>query len=139
MSLNSVAQDIVTLLHIGTKGVAGTDLFPFEWGAASNGDEINKQILVRHTDDVDNGHKTEHEQPTFNILVRGLTSENYVTVHDRARDIYEFMVQQVRQTLNGTEYIQFTPIGGLIPIGKDSNDRVVFSMSFYTFRDSIGV
>lgn len=138
MALNNVAEDIVTLLDDASKGTAATDLFSFQWGSTEDGVEVNKQIMVRHTDDIPNGHKTDYEQPTFNILVRGNTNEGFVSVHDRARDIYEFMVQQVRQTLNGTEYLQYAPIGGLIPIGKDSNNRVVFSMNFFTFRNSIG-
>lgn len=138
MALNSVAEDVRTLLNANSKGTEGTDLFSFQWGSADDGDEIDKQILVIELGSDDGGLKVELEIPTFQILVRGDTNEGVKSVHDRARDIFEFMCQQVRQTINGTEYVEFEPQGGPIPLGKDDNNRHLYSMNFFTFRESIG-
>lgn len=139
MALNNVAEDIRTILNDAAKGASGTDLFSFQWGFGASGDEIDKQILVTHTDDTIAMIKDEYENPNFNIMVRGETQEGAKSVHDRARDIYEFLIQEKRQIINGTEYIEFAPIAGLQPLGKDANNRFVFSMNFFTFRNSIGV
>ena len=137
MSLNSVSEDIRLLLGNGAKGVVGTDLFSFQWGSSIGGGEVDKQIVVKDSGAIEAKVKDEYENPTFNILVRGETSEGFKSVHDRARDIYEFVIVQIRQTLNGTEYVEFAPIGGLMSLGKDSNNRVVYSMNFFTYRNSI--
>lgn len=137
MSLNAASEDIRAMLHTGLFGVSGTDLFSLEWGTALNGKEVDKQILVVDTEDVDSSIKDEYEQPTFTIFVRGSTSESMKVVHDRARALYEFMIQQVRQTLNGTEYVEFAPVTGLLSLGRDNNNRAVYSMNFFTFRSPL--
>lgn len=138
MALNSVSEDVRTMLDAGGKGTSGLDLFSFQWGSSIDGDEVDSQILVTDTGNIEAQVKDEYENPTINIMVRGGTSEGFKAVHDRARDIYEYMIQQVRQTLNGTEYVEFAPIvDQIIPIGKDENNRVVYTMNFYTFRNSI--
>lgn len=139
MSLNSVAEDIVTRINTaGGFGVAGTDLFAFEWGTAVNGDEINKQIQVVDVRGQDADIKSEYENPFFMIQVRGNTTEPRKVVHDRARALYQFLLQEVRQTINGVLYLPFAPFGGLIPMGADNNNRVIYSMTFFTFRQSLG-
>lgn len=137
MALNAVSEDVRTLLDANAKGVQGMDLFSFQWGSAANGKEINKQILVTDAPPIDFPIKDEGEQPVINIMVRGETKESVLSVYDRARDIYEFMIQRPTETINGLEYRQFAPIGGLINIGKDGNNRFVFSMNFFTYRCSI--
>jgi len=139
MALNNVAEDIQSLLNTAGKGVAGTDLFSFQWGNGANGKEIDEQILVLDSGTLTDALiKDEYEQPTFTIQVRGGTNEAVLAVYDRARDIYQFVIAQVRTTLNGIEYLEFAPIGGLIPVGKDDNNRWNYTMTFFTFRDSIG-
>lgn len=137
MSLNSVSEDVRTMLNDGLKGVSGTDLFSFQWGSGADGVEIDKQILVVDEGVIDSLLKEQYENPTINIFVRGGTSEGLKAVHDRARDIYEYMISQVRQIINGTEYVEFEPVGGLNALGKDENNRAVYLMNFYTFRNSI--
>ena len=138
MSLNNVAEDIRALLASESKGESGVDLFSFQWGSDVKGAEIDGQIMI-----MDNGQladfslKESHEQPSFTIYVRGETSESEKAVHDRARDIYEMMLQEKRQIINALEYVEFTPIGGLLPLGKDASNRVSYSMNFYTFRCAI--
>ena len=137
MALNAVSEDVRTLLNDNVKGVAGTDLFSFQWGSASGGKEINKQILVTDAEAIDFPIKDQGEQPVVNIMVRGETKEKVLSVHDRARDIYEFMIQRPTEEINGVTYSQFAPLGGLVNLGKDGNNRFVYSMNFFTFRCSI--
>lgn len=137
MSLNAVSEDIRTLLGDNSKGVSGTDLFSFQWGSAEGGEEVDSQILIIDTDGIDSPVKDEIEQPVFIIYVRGGTNEGVKSVHDRARDIYEFMITEPTQFINSTEYLQFAPVGGLVPLGKDASNRFGFSMNFFTYRQSV--
>lgn len=137
MALNSVSEDIRQLLNDNSKGTQGTDLFSFQWGSGFEGAETQAQILVIDTQNIDVIDKLYYERPTFLIYVRGSTTESNKAVYDRARDIYEFMIQQVRQEINGTEYIEFEPVDGPRNLGKDENNRFTYSMNFSTFRDSI--
>jgi hypothetical protein len=138
MPLTSVSEDIRVLLDANGFGVSATDLFSHQWGSGLNGAEIDKQILVRDNGDIDALDKTIYETPTFTILVRGGAKESFSTVRLRARTIYETMLQEERQVINGNEYVQFAPQGGLLPIGKDASNRWVFTMNFFTFREAIG-
>ena len=135
--MKAVCEDIRFLLDQNSFGVSGTDLFSFEWGSNVEGDEIDSQILILDADDIETPLKELYENPTFTILVRGSKVESGKTVHDRARAVYEFMIQRPSETIDGTDYLQFEPITGLVPIGRDENDRHVYTMTFYTYRDPI--
>lgn len=138
MALNSVSEDIRQLLNDNSKGTQGVDLFPFEWGCDDTGAEIDKQILVIDGPNIDVIVKEDFERPTFVIYVRGSTNESSKSVYDRVRDIYEFMIVQERQTINGTEYLQYEPIAAPIALTKDSNNRFTYSINFSTYRNAIG-
>lgn len=138
MSLNAVSEDVRTLLHNAGKGVAGTDLFSMQWGSANGGGEVHKQILVMDREPIDALIKDEYENPVFEVLVRGGVAENILAVHDRARGIYEWFITLLRQEVGPVTYIQFAPVGGIIPLSKDASNRAVFSMTFFTYRESIG-
>ena len=139
MSLNSVAEDVVDMINAATGfGIAGTDLFAFEWGTNTDGEEVNKQTMITDTTSIDAPISEEHENPVFLIQVRGNTKESRKSVFERARDLYQFILQEDRQTINGILYLPFAPLGGLIPLGSDDNNRVIYSMTFFTFRQSLG-
>lgn len=137
MAQRAVCEDIRTLLHNGSKGTQGTDLFSFQWGSGAGGAEIDKQILVCDREPIPALIKDEYENPVFEVLVRGERNENVKAVHDRARDIYEWLCTRTRQEVLPSTYIEFAPVGGMIPIGRDDNSRPVFSMTFFTYRESI--
>lgn len=137
MAQRAVCEDIRTLLHNGGKGTQGTDLFSFQWGSGASGVEIDKQILVSDREPIPALIKDEYENPVFEVLVRGGRNENVKAVHDRARDIYEWMCTLPRQEVTPSTYIQFAPVGGMISLGRDDNSRPVFSMTFFTYRESI--
>lgn len=140
MGLAAVSEDIKALLqaNAATIGISGIAVTSFEWRRNSGGTELDKQIIVRDLDAIEALNKTSYEQPVFQILVRGDSREGYKTVHDRARDIYEFLLQQPRQTPGAVEYVQYAPFaGGLTPLPRDDNNRVVYAMTFFTYRDPL--
>lgn len=140
MSLNAVSEDIKKLLqdNAATIGLTGIPITSFQWRSGADGDEIDNQVLVLDTGNIEALIKDEYENPTFNIMVRGDTQEGVKSTHDRARVIYEFMLQEKRKTINGTEYIEYAPLAdGIQPMGKDECNRFVYSMTFFTYRNSI--
>ena len=137
MALNSVSEDIRQLLDTNSKGTQGTDLFSFQWGSDASGVERGKQILVIDGQSIDVELKDEYENPVFIIYVRGDTNESRKSVYDRARDIFEFMIQEATQTINAVEYLQFKDIGGMVGLSKDENNRFTYSMNFFTWRCSV--
>lgn len=138
MALNSVSEDVRQLLNDNSKGTQGTDLFSFQWGSGFEGAETQKQILVLDTGNIVALVKDEYEQPTFSIQVRGSTVESVKTVYDRARDIYEFMIQQPRTTINTVLYYEFAPaLNEILSLGKDENNRYTYQLNFFTYRCSI--
>ena len=136
MSLQAVSEDIRALLNGSLGLVEAIDLFSFEWGSV-DGTEINKQVLVIDLEPMDTDMKDSYEKPVFQILVRGENDESGKIVHDQARAIYDFIREQVTQTINSVDYLEFEPVGGLMPLGKDSNGLHTYAMTFYTFRDPI--
>lgn len=140
MSLNAVSEDIKKLLqdNAAILGLTGIPITSFQWRSAADGIEIDNQVLVLDTGNVDALIKDEYENPTFTIEVRGDTQEKVKSVYDRARGIYEFMLQEKRKTINGTEYLEYAPFSdGIKAMGKDKSNRFVYLMIFFTFRDSI--
>ncbi len=137
MSLNAVSEDIRQLLDDNSVAL-GIDSIPitaFQWRSGADGAEVDSQILVLDTGNIESLIKDEYENPTFNVMARGDTQEKVKTVHDRARGIYEFLLQEIRETINGTEYIQYAPVAdGIQPLGKDKSNRFVYSMTFFTYR-----
>jgi len=139
MSLNAVSEDIRQLLddNSAALGLASIPITSFQWKSETNGDEVDSQVLVLDTDAIDALIKDEYENPVFNVRVRGDTQEGVKSVHDRARGIYEFLLQEVRTIINGTEYVEYAPLGGLLPEGKDKSNRFIYTMNFFTYRDPI--
>ena len=137
MTQAAVSEDIRTLLNDNALGVEGTDLFSFECGTDNEGEEIDSQTLIIDTEPFTSDLKDQYEQPTFAILVRGVIDGDSKTVYDKIRAIIEFLIVQPTQTINTVDYLEFEPIAGVAPLGKDKNSRFVYSMNFYTFRNPI--
>ena len=135
MALAAVMEDVRALIGAGTSWTEGTDLFAYEWGVDADGEEIGRQVLVRDDEPIDTDLKDIYEQPVVSIIVRGESTDDGKTVHDLAREIYEFMLAQNTQTINGIKYLGFEPVGGLIPLGRDKNERFGYSMTFFTYRN----
>lgn len=131
--MNSVSEDVMTLINTNTVHVTGTDLFALEWN-----EEVDSQVLVLDLSGFNTEDKENSEQPIFQVLVRGNPGEDMATAYATIRAIHEFLIAQPTQDIGvGNEYQQFTPMGTIMPLGRDDQDRAVYSMNYYTFRAAI--
>lgn len=130
--MKAVSVDIMQLLNDNAFGTIGTDLFAMAWN-----ESVNAQILVMDVPGVDSPLKEVYENPSFQVLVRGDKGADMVTAHDLLRSIHEFLVVQPVQFIGTTEYLQYEPLSTLSGLGRDDNDRAVFSMNYYTFRNPL--
>jgi len=130
--MKSVSIDIMSLLDTNAFGTTGTDLFAMAWN-----EDVDAQVLVMDGGNIDVPLKELNENPMFQILVRGNRGADMNTAYTLIRSIHEFLIVQVRQIIDLTEYVEYEPIGGINALGRDENDRTVFSSNYYTFRESL--
>jgi len=131
--MNSVSEDIATLLAANALGTIGTDLFFLAWG-----DGVDSQILILDVGGFSTEDKENSEQPIFQVLSRGKPGEDMKTAYATIRAVHEFLIAEPTQDIGvGNEYQQFTPISTIMGLGRDDNNRAVYSMNYYTFRASI--
>lgn len=129
--VNSVAQDVAQLLNDNALGILATDLFAFQFA-----DGIDAQTLVMETDAIPTEDKDQYEQPMFQVLVRGARQGPPATSYAIAKAAHEFLIAQPELvTINSTDYLGFEPLAGIAPLGRDENNRFVYSMNYYTFRN----
>jgi len=127
--MKSVSIDIMSLLDTNSFGTTGTDLFALAWN-----EDVDAQVLVLDSEGIESMLKVEYENPTFQILVRGARGADMDTAFTLARSIFEFLIVRVREVIDTTEYLEYEPTSSIINLGRDENDRAVFSQNFYTFR-----
>lgn len=133
MTKNAVAIDIMEFLQDEDLGTIGSDLFAMEWGQS-----VDEQILVLDTDGIESDLKATFEQPTFQVLVRGKPQTDARATHDKAREVYELLIQQSDSvTIKGTCYKGFEPMSGPAGVGRDTAGRMVYSMNFFTYRNPV--
>lgn len=130
--MNAVSFDIMTLLAGNGHGTIGTDLGAMAW---LEGKE--KQVIVLDTGGIDRDSALQSEQPTFQILSRGKKNEDMQIAHDTLRAIHEFLLPLGTTTINGEDYLSFFPISAPTGIGRDKNDRAVFTANYSTFRNPL--
>ena len=126
--MNSVSFDILTLLQSQGFGTIGTNMFGNELGT------VDAQILVSDTGAYDSQLHELYENPTFQIIVRGNKKESNLTSYNKIRAIYEYLNTQGLTTINSQEYELFKSFGGINGLGRDDNDRYVWSCNFMTYR-----
>lgn len=130
---NSVAKDVAILLDANLFGVLGTNLFAMAWGD----DSTDAQTIVLDTGGIDTANKDQYEQPTFQILSRGAKQGSGSDVYDTLRSIHVFLMQQPSLiTISGTDYLGFWPVSAIAGLGRDDNGRFIYSMNYFTFRNS---
>lgn len=133
MSLLPVYFHVAKLLASGGFGTLGTDLFGGAWGTDKDG-----QVLVLDGAGIPSELKTLYEQPNVQILVRGEKLESDLTVYQRAKQIYDFMVTRPEDNIiEGVCYKGFEPDSNLAGLGKDPNELFVYTMNFSTYRNVI--
>lgn len=128
--MNPVSLDIMMLLELNALGTRGIDLFAMAWN-----ESVQAQVLILDTPGVDSPVKDIYEQPTFQILVRGEKGGDMIETYDKLRGIHEFLIDQPTQFIGATEYLQYEPLSTIAGLGRDDNDRAVFVMNYYTFRN----
>jgi hypothetical protein len=69
------------------------------------------------------------DNPAIQIIVRG-TREDYVTARDKAQTIRLLLAQLADQTLSGVTVLRVAPIGSVLPMGLDKNDRPMVSTNY---------
>ena len=140
MITNPVYFDVAHLLANNGFGALGTDIFGGEWGS-KDGADIHKQILVIDGPGTPSDLKETYEQPGVQILVRGNkksggTDYADIEVYRRAKAISDFLLGLSDAVeINGVCYRGFEESTNIAPLGKDENERFVYSMNFFTYRN----
>lgn len=133
MTMNAVHFDVAKLLDLNGVATLGTDLFGGEWSIG-----VDRQILVLDGVGVPSELKELFEQPGVQIIVRGDKNEASHEVYKRTKQVSDFLIQLPENTaINGTCYKAFEPNSSISPLGKDENERHVYSMNFLTYRNAI--
>lgn len=130
--MKAVSVDMMTLLELNDFGTVGTDLFAMEWNA-----NVDEQVLIIDTPGIDSPVKDIYEQPTFQILVRGGQGGDMIDTYNRLRSIHEFLISQPTQSIGSTGYLQYEPLSTIAGLGRDDNNRAIFSMNYFTIRNPI--
>ena len=69
------------------------------------------------------------DNPAIQIIVRG-AREDYVTARDKAQTIRLLLSGLTNETLSGVVILRFSPIGSILPMGFDKNDRPMISSNY---------
>ena len=127
--MNPLYYDIAFFLQSNGFGTLGSDLFGGEWGSP------DKQTLVLEGVATPTDLKNLYEQPSVQILVRGDKLEPDYKVYQRAYEIRKFMLSQSENVnVNGCVLKGFEEGSNIAPLGKDQNERFIYSMNFTTYR-----
>lgn len=129
--MNQVSFDIMTLLDGNGHGTIGTDLGAAEWL------DVDKQVIILDTGSIDRDLALQSEQPTFQILSRGKKNESMKVAYDTLQAIHEFLLPLGKTTINGEDYLSFFPVSAPTGIGRDKNDRAVYTANYSTFRNPL--
>lgn len=126
--------DVMTLIEDNNLGVPEDNLFGGEWG------KPDEQILVLEGVGVPSDLKESFENPGIQILVRGPVAgqekSRDIDVYTKAKAVYDLLVSQDDSVLiNDVCYTGFEPTSNIAPLGKDENERFMYSMNFTTFRN----
>ena len=130
--MNQPSFDIMTLLGANGLGTIGTDL-----GGAAWLEGVDEQVIILDTGSIDRPLALQSEQPTFQILSRGKKNDSMKVAHDTLRAIHEFLLPLGTTTINGEDYLSFFPINAPTGIGRDDEDRAVFTANYSTFRNPL--
>lgn len=129
--MNATYFDVAALLDLeGSFGASGVDLFSGEWGSPG------KQVLVMEGIGTPSTLPNSYEQAGVQILVRGGKRESDHSVYLRAKAISDYLLSLSDcVTINATVYKGFEESSNIAMLGKDENERFVYSMNFVTWRN----
>ena len=111
-------------------GTLGTDIFGGEWG------QVDKQILVLNGVGAGADPKELFENPGLQIIVRGNKREADHLVYTAAKAVSDFLLALPDAVeISGVCYTGFEESSNIANLGKDENERFLYSMNFTTFRN----
>ena len=130
--MNAFYYDVATLLDDGLAALTlGANLFGGEWDAGKQSQTLCIEGIGTPSD-----LKDMYEQPNVQILVRGEKLQPDYQVYNQAKEISDFLLSQSEcVTINTTDYKGFEEGSTIAPLGKDENERFVYSMNFYSWRN----
>ena len=125
-----VYYHVAFFLSINGFGALGEDIFGGQWGP------VDEQVLVLNGVGVAADPKELYENPGLQIIVRGKKGLADHEVYTRAKSISDFLLAQLDNVeISGVCYTGFEESSNIANLGKDDNERFVYSMNFTTFRN----
>lgn len=118
--------------HLSQNGFGdlGCEIFGGEWG------KPDAQILVIEGIGTPADPKELYEAPTVQILVRGKKRQASHKVYMTAKSVSDFLLTQPDGIdIQGVCYAGFEEASNIAQLGKDENERFIYSMNFSTFRN----
>lgn len=119
---NSPADDIKDYIEDNTDLVFGTDLF-----VAAEPKDKDNVVTIYDTGGFDADPKFALDSPTIQIRVK---NNIYKTGYLVCEDIKNQLLYFTKQSINDSEYIGIWQQGDITPIGRDENNRFIFTMNF---------
>lgn len=124
----AIVEDIVGLLD--DSSLFGDLSKGYEWDS-----KTDEQILVMLAPGAPSDLKDLFVNEGVQILVRGNPKKSAKDAYALANRLYNFMVSQSENLIiNDTRYKGFEPTSNVASLGKDANERHLFSLNFETFR-----
>jgi hypothetical protein len=113
-------------------GSLGDNIFGGEWG------EADKQIACFGGPGTPSELKETYENPGLQILVRGNKREADHIVYTAAKAVSDFLLSLPDSIeISGVCYTGFEPTTDIANLGKDENERFIYSMNFSTYRNRV--
>ena len=128
------------IIQAGGLGTIGVDLHGGEWGFSDQNKEIDEQILCLDGVGSSSDLKDSYESAAVQILVRGgrrgVGNYRDIDVYQKAKRVSNLILSTADNVcVNGIGYTGFEESSNLAPLGRDKNERFVYSMNFSTFRN----
>ena len=134
--MSSPSKDTVDFLHENMNepfANRGATLFCDEWAVGRQAQTI---ILVSDAPPTD--LKDLYEEVRIQILTRGKKNEAAYKVYDKIKAIRDFLLSQPDDfQMNGSGYKGFEAVTNIVPLGRDNNERFVYSTNLSTFRKGL--
>ncbi len=124
--------DLANYLAANGFGTMGDDIWAGEWGPT------NRQLMLMNGVGVPSDIKELFENPGIQIFARGDKRDADHVVYAAAKAVSDFILSLPDNIeIQGVCYTGFEPTTNIANIGKDSNERFIYSMNFSTFRNRI--
>ena len=132
--MNAPHYDIAQKISTGTALTLGGALFCGEWGSP------DAQVLVLDGIAPPSELPYTYEQIGIQVLVRGAKRQAAREVYETAKIVYDFLIALPDNfETNGCEYSSFEPSSNIAPLGRDENERHLYSMNFTAYRSGVNV